>query len=211
MNHHPHESTLMAYAMGTASEAQAVLVACHLTLCPVCRRTVGDLEAIGGAGLEASTPLPADDLLEQVLAQLDDADPTLEAAYDEDGVLPSSIARLVGSFSELPWRWRAPGVEEVTVPDVQTDGMPLRLFRLRPGSVVPAHRHRGQETTLVFTGGFTDEQGHFTRGDVADRGEEGIHTQRIDEGEPCVVLVAADHPLVPLTLRGRFMKWFRDF
>ena len=89
--------------------------------------------------------------------------------------------------------------------------MPARLFRLAPGSTVPDHDHVGTETTLVFTGGFTDEGGHYQRGDVAIRGETATHQQRIDPGEPCVVMVLADNPLVPRTLRGWVASKLRSF
>ena len=48
IHHHLPEDRLAAYAAGTAGEADALLVASHLVLCPDCRRRVAEYEALGG-------------------------------------------------------------------------------------------------------------------------------------------------------------------
>ena len=56
--HHPSEARLLDYASGALPEPMALLIATHLALCPACRRTVAELEAVGGALLEALPPEP---------------------------------------------------------------------------------------------------------------------------------------------------------
>lgn len=72
IRHHPTEDRLAAYAAGGSSEAESLLVASHLVLCPDCRRRVGDYEALGGMLLEALPAEPlAEDSLARTLARLD--------------------------------------------------------------------------------------------------------------------------------------------
>jgi putative transcriptional regulator len=115
-------------------------------------------------------------------------------------VLPGPLADLIGPVAALRFTWVFPGVRQVEIP-VPTSGMPLRLFQLHPDMRVPDHTHRGRELSLVLSGGFRDDSGHFVRGDICERHQER-HRQHIDPGEPCLVLVLADAPLVPYTLRG---------
>lgn len=130
--HHPSDATLGAYAAGLASPGEALLVACHLTLCPRCRRVVEDFEALGGASLaQASAPIgDADALLAGLLDRLDEDDSAPVLRHDPAGVLPGPLVQHVGPFDTLAWRWRAPAVEEVVVP-VPSEGMPVRMFRGR--------------------------------------------------------------------------------
>ena len=209
--HHPPDEQLLPYVAGTADDATALLVACHLTLCPSCRDRVAHAEAVGGALLEATTaPAATEGLLEATLARLDDPEPESEVEHDPDGVLPAPLAARVGRFEALPWRWLFPGVHGIELP-TEGRGMPVRLLRLAAGGHVPLHEHRGDEITLVLTGGFTDASGHYVRGDVCARDEEGVHEQRIDDGEDCVVLVVADAPFRPRSLKAWVASVTRGF
>jgi len=55
-DHHPTEALLLDYAAGVLHEPASLVVATHMALCPMCRARVRDLDAVGGALLEA---LPA--------------------------------------------------------------------------------------------------------------------------------------------------------
>eukprot|EP01026_Neomeris_dumetosa_P045404 TRINITY_DN38452_c0_g1_i10.p4 TRINITY_DN38452_c0_g1~~TRINITY_DN38452_c0_g1_i10.p4 ORF type:complete len:102 (-),score=13.37 TRINITY_DN38452_c0_g1_i10:184-489(-) len=66
------EALLVRYASGNLNPAPSLLVATHLALRPDRRAYVGDLEALGGALLEALPPSEvSDDLREAVFARLD--------------------------------------------------------------------------------------------------------------------------------------------
>ncbi|MBL6081381.1 cupin domain-containing protein [Belnapia sp. T18] len=47
------------------------------------------------------------------------------------------------------------------------DGETLRLLRIKPGTALPRHSHRGTELTLVLKGAFADETGHYGPGGLA--------------------------------------------
>lgn len=211
IRHHVHEAMLLEYAAGASSAADALFVATHLTLCPQCRRAVEAAEAAGGALLDGSVDALPDDLLGATLARLDEpsAEPA-PPATDPDGVLPLPLAAVVGRFSGLPWQRGFPGIDVVTI-DVPHQGMPPRLFRIAAGGFVPRHDHRGEEHSLVLTGGYTDDSGHHERGDVRHCVEGNVHQLDIDDGEPCVVLVVADAPFAPRSAAALAASLWRGF
>src|SRR3954447_26169764 len=75
-DHHPTEALLLDYAAGVLHEPAPVVVATHMALCPMCRARVRDLDAVGGALLEAlPAAAPAARALDAVLAPLEPPEP----------------------------------------------------------------------------------------------------------------------------------------
>ncbi len=54
---HLSETTLSEYSSGTLNEALEVLVACHLTLCPTCRKLAQEADSLGGYFMDEAEPL----------------------------------------------------------------------------------------------------------------------------------------------------------
>ena len=205
-NHHIDQELLVAYTTGHLGQAVAVLVATHLALCPVCRSLADEAEAVGGAMFEGeASEGVGSGVLDALLSRLDDDDREIAPSPSpsaKPAVIPDPLRSFTGPFDQIPWAWRAPGIQTVEL-DLKHGDLPVRLFRLAGGFVVPAHGHDGHERGLVLTGGFTDDLGHFVRGDVSLRGPQLRHEARVDKGEPCVVLFVNDNLLVPRTLAGR--------
>lgn len=198
--HHLTEEQILAHATHSASAGLSLLVACHLTLCPDCRHR-HELAVQVGFALAEEPRGPGADLLAATLAGLDAPLPSpTPRRHDPEGVLPAPLAALLPGT--LRWRTVFPGVGELSLPVPFEGPLPPRLFRLRPGMRVPDHHHEGAELSLVLTGGFSDDGGHFVRGDVCARDDQQLHRQRIDPGEPCIVLVVADGALIPRTWLG---------
>ena len=58
ISHHPGEDLLLDYVSGSLAETWSIALAAHLALCPICRRTVSELEAVGGELMSAVAPVP---------------------------------------------------------------------------------------------------------------------------------------------------------
>jgi putative transcriptional regulator len=208
------EDSLMAYAAGAAPEALALAVATHLTLCPDCRALVQQMEDHGGAALGALEPVAlADGALDAVFSAIDGGDDAPSSAPplpEPAGELslgagyPAPLRRYIESAGDA-WARVIPGVKQLELP-VAWGGVPVRLTRLLGGMFVPNHGHSGQEFNVVLSGGFTDKNGHFERGDVAVHDSETHHNQRIDLGAPCVTLVVADGRMIPKDWFGRMLN-----
>ena len=108
----------------------------------------------------------------------------------------------------MPFRRAAPGIWRFDLPQGRPDRV-VCLVSLRAGLQVPEHRHSAAERGLVLRGGFTDETGHYVRGDVTLRGpdEPAPHRQQIDDGERCVVLMVDDGPKIPTTPLGKLVNF----
>lgn len=194
--HHLPEPLLAAFATGAASHPLDVLVATHLALCPHCRGKVDQLDALGGALLAVDPGLaPSPGFHEALMARLDEpAPPPEKPPLDPSGRLPAPLYALTGDLDAIRWSWAGPGLSTFDLAP-RPVGLPLRLMRFAPGHVVPVHDHAGEERAVVLQGGWTDQNGHFGRGDWCQvaRTERG-HRQVIDEGQPCLALVLNDAP-----------------
>jgi putative transcriptional regulator len=208
---------LIAYAAGSLGASETLLVACHLTLCAACRATVADAEAVGAAVLAASPAGPGvpDDMLASLLGRLDEPAPAAPAglagplaapAVDPRGLVPAPLFGLTGDLDRASWRRVFPGIHTLELPSLG-DGKLVKVHRFAAGMRVLPHDHPGLEATLVLSGGFTDDDGHFLRGDVSMRDHTRPHEQRIDPGEPCVWLWVGDGEFIPRTLVGRLLRF----
>jgi putative transcriptional regulator len=208
--HHPGDDLLIAYAAGSQDEPVALVVATHLALCPRCRKEVERLEALGGVLLEEQEAEPlAEKSLEQALARLDEAAPDEPTPSRRPGPRSAEVDPVVylgDGLDQLDWT-AFRGLEKVELlpefPSFRT-----RLMRIKSGTAMPTHTHDGSELTLVLAGGFSDESGHFVRGDVAEADPSVNHQPVADPGEDCLCLAVTD---APLRLTGPFGRLLNPF
>ena len=45
---HPSSEMLLKYAMGNTSEAESLIISCHIAYCPLCKAEIDKYETIGG-------------------------------------------------------------------------------------------------------------------------------------------------------------------
>lgn len=210
VTHHPGEELLVEFAAGSLAEPWSLAVATHMAFCPDCRQAVADAEAIGGALLDGLAPTAIDDdALDRVLARLDTPAPATRMNPVAPGaVLPEPLRDYVGGdLGHLRWRRLGFGASQVQI-KTANESATVRLLRVPGGGSVPHHGHHGPELTVVLTGGFTDGQGHFLRGDLQQTDPSIRHKPRSDPGEPCISLTVAD---APLDFSSRFMRALRPW
>jgi putative transcriptional regulator len=200
-DHHPTEALLLDYAAGSLHEPAAVIVGTHLALCPACRARGRDLDAVGGAMLDA---LPAvatgAGALSAVLARLDAPEPQPTVTPIAAAGVDEATRRLVpqplrgylgGNLGQLQWRSIARGLDVHPLPLARA-GFRTELLRMRRGEGIPRHTHRGHESVLVLDGGFTDETGHYGRGDLALSDDAVVHKPVADSDGDCLCLVVLE-------------------
>jgi putative transcriptional regulator len=208
VRHHPREATLVAHAAGILGPTAGLVVDAHLARCAGCRATLRLAMELGGAllaGLPA-TPL-APDAWERVMERIDEQ--ARAAPGDEGGgtagepaaarTPPAAAAAvelpaaLRGLLRSARLRWLAPGVRHaVLLRERGGGGGTLRLLRVRPGTALPRHGHRGAELTCVLEGAFSDEEGRYGPGDLAEAGEDTTHRPIAEGLADCVCLVATE-------------------
>lgn len=197
--HHPSDALLIAYAAGTTAEAESLAVSTHLTFCPDCRAKTMSAEAVGGVLLDRieAAPMQAD-ALQSMLARLDEGEPAAPRRSPLPQGIPQGLPTALSSYAAeallgAGWRMLAPDIRQLAL---QTAGAAkARLLKLKPGTILPEHGHRGTELTIILAGSYTDELGHFARGDLAELDESVVHRPVVDEGAECVALIVTEAPL----------------
>ena len=211
IHHHLSDEMILAYAAGSLSAGQTMVVACHLDICPDCAARVAEAEVIGGAMINDVELSPiSDDLFDQILLDIDETQsfptqglkagkPSASAAHTSrfDGrYVPRLLADMIGSdFDAVRWRTVGPGIKQFMLPVPSSEGEKVRLLKLSPGFVTPDHSHHGSELTLVLKGSFSDDTGRYRVGDIQDAEEEHHHQPIADTEEDCICLVCTDAPL----------------
>ncbi|MGH1460946.1 MAG: ChrR family anti-sigma-E factor [Neptuniibacter sp.] len=219
IKHHLDEATLVSYTAGSMSQAMALVVACHISICPNCRDRVNQTEAIGGMLLDNLDEVTvSEDALDQVLACLND-EPDIEVLSShthQSSAQPSHIPKplqdcIGSSFENVEWKRLVPGVQYFDLPFKTERGGVSRLMRIAPGKSMLPHTHDGNELTLILQGSFSDEMGRFSKGDVADLDSDIEHQPLVDSNEECICLIATDAPLKFSTLLGKLVQPMTGF
>lgn len=212
--HHLDDATLMRYASGDLDEAFLVVVATHLAMCDQCRKAVRDAEELGGEMLFACEPAdmnPAalNSLLDRIDTEGRRDEPVLTRPQPVRSDLPAPLARKVGqNLDKVSWRRVAPGVKRHVIETDDATSSSLYMLWIAPGVAVPEHSHGGSEMTLILSGAYRDDLGRFGPGDVADLDEHVEHQPRVEDGEPCICLIATETRARFSGLIGRLMQPF---
>ena len=216
INHHPADELLLGYAAGATSEAFSLVIATHLALCPTCRCVVAQAESVGGAMLESATPVPLNPgALDSVLSRLDEPappppdDPAKSTSKNAAGVPEPLRSYVGGDFDAVPWTKITQDIAFKLV--MKTGDMRAHLVRSKAGHGVGTHAHRGEELTLVLTGGYTDVTGRYAAGDVQYTTPEIVHRPLADEGGDCIALVVSDGSLKFRSFLERLGGWWFGF
>lgn len=198
IQHHPSDETIARHAAGQLEPAAAIVLAVHLSGCPVCRERMRQFEALGGALLEDLAPAPmAEDAFTATLARIDaEAQPGTERA--EPAVAKAPVLGGIELPAELagcrigPWRWMAPGFRMSRIRIPGEPGANLILMRIGANRRMPEHGHTGRELTQVLHGSYSDANGRYGAGDLAEEDAEGEHQPLVDPGSECICLAAIE-------------------
>ena len=202
IRHHPSDETLAAFASGTLDEGRSLVVATHLSLCATCRGAVRTFEEVGGALLDGSEPaaMRADALERAGAIDAIERQPSAGAARN-----PAARRR----YSQRRFRKITNGSvaldrqRHAFAPGGCAVERQVRVFMLKaaPGKQIPHHRHTGMEWTCIFQGAFEHDLGRYGPGDFDEADETMEHKPVVEDGVPCVCLVA---------LQGNieFQGWF---
>ncbi len=205
--HSPSEDRLLAYAAGTLSPPEAVVVATHLSMRPEANAWVGQLQAVGGRLLDDLEPVGLrEDALARALArvEVDTGEVEVAATLNDMPELPEPLRR----YCLGKWRWAGPGVQIRTV-DAPTDGdVRVILLRIAPGQATPKHTHEGVELTCVISGVYATETDRFGPGDFEEADHETLHQPRVVSDEACLCVAALDGQIQLDGWMGRLIQPF---
>ena len=193
INHHLSDEFLVEYANGSLASPEALVVGSHMAICTECRDRVETFENVSAVLMEdGDVETVSPDALDAVLSMIDEPpeeDPAPLIEFDRatlEIIPPPLRSYLGGSLSGLHWRRTGRGIEEVSL--LKQDDVRISLLRIRAGQKVPSHTHRGEEFTLVLSGGYADGDEHFGKGDVSVADSAKDHAPVADSDGPCLCL-----------------------
>ena len=224
VSHHPTEDLLLSYASGSLDEANSILIATHLALCPSCRSIVNTAEALGGEFLEDIDPIELDEkafdrafdrAFDQVSEGLDDYRPDAVFNHNSsafgDVLLPKPLNDYIPKGKgNIKWRWLGPGLRYLSL-NASSKTAKVGLLKISPGTKVPHHGHSGNEMTMVLSGAYADGVDKFSRGDVEHADPSLIHQPIAEQGEDCICLVVTEGNLLPTGMLASVVSRFSSF
>lgn len=200
------ELLFAAYAAGQVPCAVHALVASHLEISPENRAFVASLEESLAQELTVDRPCSAVRAREARLDAIFCCD-QLAGKTSCDSDIPRALRHYLGRcVDDMPYRTLLPGIRECRIDG--EGGFSAMLYRIAPGKKIPQHSHEGTEITLVLRGGFSDETGHYVRGDIAMADGDVDHIPVADRGEECVCFAVLDAPLRLTGPVGRLLNRF---
>jgi putative transcriptional regulator len=211
ITHHLSDEFLVEYANGSLPGPEALVVGSHLAICAECRDRVETFETVSAVLLEeGEVEAVSPGALEAILAKIDgpeeeDSAPLIEFDRDTLEIIPPPLRTyLDGSLSDLDWKRTGRGIEEASL--VRDEDVRISLLRIRAGQKVPSHTHRGEEFTLVLSGGYTDGDDHFGKGDVSLADSAKDHAPVADSNGPCLCLTVRNGATRLTGPIGRFLN-----
>ncbi|MEG1453547.1 cadmium/peroxide/UV radiation responsive anti-sigma factor ChrR [Brevundimonas sp.] len=205
--HNPSEERLLAYAAGTLSPPEAVVVATHLALRPANDAWVRRLQSVGGDFLEKTRPTAlSDGALARAIARIDNdtGEARITPPLNDMPELPEPLRR----YALGPWRWIGPGMRVRDVHAPRDGDCRVILLKIDSGRETPRHTHGGVELTCVLSGAYATETHRFDVGDLEEADEDVLHRPRVVSDEPCLCVVALDGQILLDGWFGRLMQPF---
>lgn len=202
MNKHPDNNLLEAYASGNIDAVSGLVVATHLETCSKCRAYVNQLEAAQADTVIESSVLEYDVEFDSMFNDIITAEPRTDtiilkdvarvAVAGKDFKLPKTLSR----FSDLVGEWKSYGGKVYSAQIDLGEDARVNLMYISEDVRIPQHTHKGQESTLVLHGGFSDEDGHYEVGDVLVRDASVKHSPFTKAGEDCLCLTVLTEPMI---------------
>ncbi len=203
----PSEELLAAYANGTISAPEAVVVAAHLAMRPAHDAWVRQLQTVGGELLDNTAPAAmSEQSLTRTLSMLDafTTEVKQQQPLNDMSELPEPLRR----YALGRWRWVGPGIRVRDVHAPRDGDTRVILLKINPGCETPKHTHGGVELTCVITGAYATETQRFDVGDLEEADSDVLHQPRVISDEPCLCVVALDGQIRINGWIGRLMQPF---
>ena len=200
INAHPSSDMLLKYAMGNTSEAESLIISCHIAYCSECKAEIEKYETIGGFYLTNHKELSVSkDLWNNILDKVDDLEQEqFQANYtshaiisnlsDEGIKIPSTLSEYLKSdFNTNNWKSTINNVKykDIKFKDANISG---KLLEIPANKSMPKHGHEALEATLVLHGGYSDEKGDYNKGDLVVASSEEVHSP-VSDPSGCICLV----------------------
>ena len=186
--------------MGNTTEAESLIISCHIAYCTECKEELKKYETIGGYYLTNHKELSVSkDLWKNILVKVDGLDQEQpQANYtshsitsdlsDSDIKIPSTLSEYLGpDFDTKNWK---SSINNIKYKDIkfQDRNISGKLLEIPANRSMPKHGHEALEATLVLHGGYFDEKGDYNKGDLVVASSDEVHSP-VSASSGCICLV----------------------
>jgi len=198
---HPSYDLLFNYAMGNTSEAESLIITCHIAYCKACKDELAKFENVGGVYLsnQNKTDLSSDlwnSILKKVKGLDIEQNQDNYTAHTLNSNLVKSAIKIPSALSEYLDKkydtntWNS-AMNNVKYKDIKFDNKDFKgkLLEIPAGKSMPKHGHESHEATLVLHGGYSDEKGTYNKGDLVLVSSDEVHSPVSSDIEGCICLV----------------------
>lgn len=197
---HPSSDMLLKYSMGNTTEAESLIISCHIAYCSECKEEIKKYETIGGYYLSNHKELRVSkDLWKNILEKVETADQEqaqtnytthyLKSNLSETDIkIPSTLAGyLETNVDTTKWKSSINNIKykEIVFQDKNISG---KLLEIPANKSMPKHGHEALEATLVLHGGYSDEKGDYNKGDLVVASSDEVHSP-VSATSGCICLV----------------------
>ena len=201
INAHPSSDMLLKYAMGNTSEAESLIISCHIAYCSTCKAEIDKYETLGGYYLTNHKELSVSkDLWKNILEKVDNLEQEqFQTNYTSNAIksnlsienikIPSTLSDYLESdFNTNNWKST---INNVKYKDIKfkDDNISGKLLEIPANKTMPKHGHEALEATLVLHGGYSDEKGDYNKGDLVVASSEEVHSPVSADPSGCICLV----------------------
>ena len=200
INLHPSSDMLLKYSMGNTTEAESLIISCHIAYCSECKEELKKYETIGGYYLTNHKELSVSkDLWKNILGKVDGLEQEqLQVNYTSHSIrsslsnsnikIPSTLSEYIGSEVDTI-QWKS-SINNIKYKDIkfQDENISGKLLEIPANKSMPKHGHEALEATLVLHGGYSDEKGEYNKGDLVVASNEEVHSP-VSDSSGCICLV----------------------
>ena len=205
IKHHPSDELLNVFIDGDLPVSLSAAIAVHADMCPCCQEKIAhitqskasasfgtDINNVAAVNLENISDdndlAMFDNMIASIVANDDIAHTQLSADKtitmgNATFTLPKAIANIDLS-SQIQFG-------KLTRARLQLDEGVIHssLFHIQAGGSIPQHTHKGYELTLLLSGEFSDEAGHYMPGDFIMLDASHTHEPVSEHGCLCFTVV----------------------
>ena len=200
INLHPSSDMLLKYSMGNTTEAESLIISCHIAYCAECKEELKKYETLGGYYLSNHKELSVSkDLWKNILVKVDGLDQEqYQANYTSHSIksnlshsdikIPSTLSGYLGpDFDTKNWK---SSINNIKYKDIkfQDRNISGKLLEIPANKSMPKHGHEALEATLVLHGGYCDEKGDYNKGDLVVASCDEVHSP-VSASSGCICLV----------------------
>jgi len=201
INKHPSYDLIFNHAMGNTSEAESLIISCHITYCGTCKKDLASLEKVGGLYLsKQNISKLSSGLLDNTLKKIEGLEPEPEQSNYTSSTIKSSLLNdpikipsfltdyLNNKYNTDSWSSTLNNVRYKNLVFHNKD-FKGKLLEIPAGKSMPKHGHESHEATLVLYGGYSDEKGYYNKGDLVVANSDEVHSPVSSDKEGCICLV----------------------